>query len=159
VSSTAGNPTSPPASDPAQGQGGQGGEAGRIKSLDDRFTAIETEQKEQRGILGRIEQALTGGGPPKGTTGGSASPSSSAGGSSSSEPGSAGLSIAEQVRRGVEEIEAKRRADAEAQAARDAESAWRKDVEDRLPERRPAEPAPGRKSRLQRILVGKPDQR
>lgn len=36
-------------------------EEGRIQSLDDRFGAIETEQKEQRGVLDQILTAVSGG--------------------------------------------------------------------------------------------------
>ena len=126
------------------------GEEDRIKSLDDRFGAIEAEQKEQRGILGRIEAALTGGHSPKAGI----SPESGTVSDSSS-----GLSVAEQVKRGVQEIEERKQREADEKAVKDADSAWRKNIDERLAERRPAEPATGRKTKLQQALFGKADER
>jgi hypothetical protein len=142
-SSQTGNP--PPASPPGDG------EAGRIKTIDSRFTALEEEQRKQGGILERIERALGGGGQ-------SAAPDPPAGTGGDTAPAGAG-SIAEQVRRGVEEIQARQRADAEAAAAATKEQAWRQSVEDRLLERRPTEPMTGVRHRIQRALFGKQDER
>jgi hypothetical protein len=143
-SSPAGNP--PPDSPPGDG------EAGRIKTIDSRFTALEEEQRKQGGILERIERALGGGAAP------ASQPDPPAGTGGDTAPAWAG-SIAEQVRRGVEEIQAKQRADAEAAEAATKEQAWRQSIEDRLAERRPTEPATGVKNRIQRALFGKQDQR
>lgn len=110
-----------------------------------RVGAIETEQQRQGGILERIEQALAG--------------SPKAGGPSSGNDDPPGESVADQVRRGVEEIEAKKQRDAAEQAAKDADAAWRASVDERLPERKPSEPATGRKTKLQERLFGKADAR
>lgn len=115
--------------------------------LAERVGAIEAEQQRQGGILERIEQALAGN--PKAT--GTSSDTTT------DTPG--GLSVAEQVRKGVEEIEARKAAEAEAKAKADAESAWRASIESRLPERRPSEPATGRKAKLQERMFGKADAR
>lgn len=141
---------------PAPSQGDS--ESSRIKTLDDRFGAIETEQKEQRSILSRIESALTGGSP-KASGPGSATPSGATGGAQGTPPDSSGLSVAEQVRRGVEEIEARKQKEAADKAAADSDQAWRKSVDDRLAERKPAEPRTGRKTKLQHALFGKQDDR
>ena len=123
-------------------------EASRIKSLDDRFGALEREQAEQRGILGRIEQAITGGL--------GKAPSGAASDSNSQAPG--GPSIREQVAAGVAEIQARQQREQQAAAAADADKQWRAGVDQQLAERRPTEPATGGKARLQRALIGKPDQ-
>ena len=148
MTSDAGSQSSPPAE--------TAGEEGRIRSLEERFGAIETEQKEQRGIMARIEAALTGG-RPKANPGASAQ--NNDGGMPQDSSTGSGMSVAEQVRRGVEEIEAKKQRDADEKAAKDADSAWRKNVDERLAERRPAEPATGRKTKVQRALFGKADAR
>jgi hypothetical protein len=138
----------PPPGSPPPGDG----EAGRIKSIDTRFTAIEEEQRKQGGILERIERALGGGAPKE--------PSADPAGSGTDDTTPAGgVSIKEQIRRGVQEIQDKQRADAEAAAAATQEQAWRQSVEDRLPERRPTEPMTGVKNRIQRALFGKQDER
>lgn len=149
MTSDAGSQSSPPAGD-------AGGEEGRIKSLDDRFGKIEHEQAEQRGILSRIEQAL-GGRPKVPGTGSASSPPTESG--SRTEPDGTGLSIAEQVKRGVAEIEERKQREAAEQQAKDADQAWRKGVDERLAERRPAEPRTGRKVKLQRALFGRQDDR
>lgn len=131
---------------PAQGSGQPDSESGRIQSLDDRFGAIESEQQRQGGVLERIEQILSGG---KAPAGGSSAPAAAAG----------GPSIAEQVRRGVEEIEQRRQREQQAQQAQQADQQWRQSVESRLFERRPAEPATGRRNKLQRFLFGQADER
>jgi len=128
------------------------GEPGRIKSIDTRFTAIEEEQRKQGGILERIERALGGGAPKE------PSPDPAGTGTGDTTP-AGGVSIAEQIRRGVQEIQDKQRADAAATEAATKEQAWRQSVEDRLPERRPTEPATGAKNRIRRALFGKPDER
>jgi hypothetical protein len=143
--------SNPAAANPPPGSTPPGdGEAGRIKSIDTRFTALEEEQRKQGGILERIERALGGGAPP-------ASPPDPAGSGTDAPP--AGESIKEQIRRGVQEIQDKQRADADAQAAVTKEQAWRQSVEDRLLERRPTEPMTGVKNRIQRALFGKQDER
>jgi hypothetical protein len=111
-------------------------EASRIKSLDQRFGSIEAEQQRQSGILERIESVLAG-------------KRAGAPGAPADQP-----DIAAQVRKGVEEIEAQRKAEADAAAAQQKDADWRKSVDDRLAEQRPAEPASGRKTRLQRVLFG-----
>lgn len=119
--------------------------------LAERVGAIETEQQRQGTVLEEIKSLLTNS--PKET--GGTPPSAS--GVTASPP--AGPSIAEQVRKGVEEIEAQKAKEAQAQAAADADKAWRASVDERLPERKPSEPATGRKARLQARLFGKPDPR
>lgn len=119
------------------------------RTLDDRMSAVETEQREQRGILNRIEGLLTG---PKSSSG----PDSP---QSATETDSSGLSVAEQVKRGVAEIEAKRKKDEAAKAKADEADAWKKSVEEKLAERKPAEPKTGRKAKLQERLFGKADAR
>lgn len=117
--------------------------------LAERVGAIETEQREQRGILERIEAALG-----KGST----APTSPESGTGSGSP-EVSPSVAEQVRRGVEEIEAEKQRKAEAEARENADKAWRASVDERLPERRPSEPATGRKQKLAERMFGKADAR
>lgn len=136
-----GDGTAAPATEPPKGE-----------PLAERVGAIETEQQRQGGILERIEQALAANPKASGTGG-----ATSQGSSTESEPG--GLSVAEQVRKGVEEIEAEKQRKAEAEAAAAGEAAWRASVDERLPERKPSEPATGRKVKLQERLFGKADQR
>lgn len=124
-------------------------EAPAKPELAERVGAIEEEQQRQGGILERIEQALAGQSPKASGSGSGSSPES--------EPG--GLSVAEQVRRGVEEIEARKQAEAQAQADREAAEGRLKAIEERLPERKPSEPATGRKVKLQERLFGKADTR
>jgi hypothetical protein len=152
LTSDAGSQNSGPA---GNSQGGDP-EAARIQTLDQRFGAIEAEQKEQRGLLTEI-RGLLGGSPkaPSGGPGGSGGPHSGSSPDPSSSPASP--SVAEQVRQGVKEIEAEKEREAKAKAAADADSAWRATVEQALAERRPAEPGTGFRARLQRGLVGKPD--
>lgn len=120
--------------------------------LAQRVGAIEAEQQRQGTVLEEIKGLLTK--DPKASGTGSASSQGS-----STEPPSGGLSVAEQVRRGVEEIEARKQAEAEAAAAADADKAWRASVDERLPERKPSEPATGRKVKLQERLFGRADAR
>ena len=115
--------------------------------LAERVGAIETEQKRQGTMIEEIKGLLTG------------SPKDPAGGTGGSENSPPGPSVAEQVRKGVEEIEARKAKEAADKEASDRESAWRADVESRLPERRPSEPATGRKQKLQERLFGKADAR
>lgn len=118
--------------------------------LAERVGAIEAEQQRQGGILERIEQALAGSPKASGTPSTTPTPDGETAG---------GLSIEEQVRQGVEKIEAKKQADAEAAAAKDADAAWRASVDERLPERKPAEVVPGRKAKLAERMFGKADAR
>lgn len=115
--------------------------------LAERVGAIEAEQQRQGTVLQEIKGMLAG------------APKDPAGGTGGSENSPPGQSVAEQVRRGVEEIEARKKREADEAAARDADSAWRANVDQRLAERRPAEPATGRKARLQARMFGKPDPR
>lgn len=119
----------------------------KAEPLAERVGAIEAEQQRQGGILERIEQALAG------------SPKASTTSSDTTTDTPGGLSVTEQVRKGVEEIEARKAKEAEAQAAKDAAEGRLRSIEDRLPERKPSEPATGRKTRLQERLFGKPDPR
>lgn len=144
MSSDAGSQSSGPAT---SGQPGDG-EAGRIQSLEDRFGKIEAEQARQGGILAEIKELV--GGPKAGT-----SPPASGSSQPPAPPGTP--SVADQVRKGVEEIEAKKAADAKAAADADADRTWRASVDERLAERKPAEPGTGFRNRLQRALVGRPD--
>ena len=121
----------------------------KAEPLEQRVGAIETEQQRQGGILERIEQALAGS--PKAT------PPTATDSGTDGKP--EGVSVAEQVRQGVEEIEARKAKEAADAAAKDADSAWRASVDERLPERKPSEPATGRKAKLQERLFGKPDAR
>ena len=116
--------------------------------LAERVGAIEAEQQRQGGILERIEQALSKGDGPK-----------DPGNSSPTSPDTGPGSVAEQVRKGVEEIEAEKQRKADAEARENADKAWRASVDERLPERKPSEPATGRKAKLQARLFGKPDPR
>ena len=127
-----------PTPDPEQPKG---------EPLAERVGAIETEQQRQGGILERIEQALAG------------SPKASTTSSDTTTDTPGGLSVAEQVRKGVEEIEARKAKEAADAAAKDADSAWRASVDERLPERKPSEPATGRKAKLQERMFGKADAR
>jgi hypothetical protein len=133
---------SPPPPDPAAA----GTEEGRVQSLDARFAAQDAKID---GLGGKLDDILGRlGGSPKGPTGGSGSAS----GSPSPEPG--GKSIADQIREGVDRIEAEKTRKAKAKADGDAAEARLRSIEQRLPERPPADPAPGRKRGLQRILFG-----
>lgn len=122
-------------------------EAPKGEPLAERVGAIETEQQRQGTVLEEIKGLLTN------------SPKGQAGGTDGSENSPPALSVAEQVRRGVEEIEAEKQRKAEAEAAAAGEAAWRASVDERLPERKPSEPATGRKVKLQERLFGKADQR
>lgn len=120
----------------------QDGEAGRVKSLDDRFGALEHEQSEQRGMLSQILGKLGGGGDaPKGepvTRGDDplAGP----------DPGS----MAEQMRQAVRDVRAE-----EAQAEKDRQHSA---DHDRLrtpdPEKAPREVMIRGKAKLQKIMFG-----
>jgi hypothetical protein len=134
-----GDGTSPPATEPPKGE-----------PLAERVGAIEAEQQRQGGILERIEQALAGSPKASGTPSTGPTPDGGTTG---------GLSVAEQVRQGVEEIEARKAKEAADAAAADADKAWRASVDERLPERKPSEPATGRKVRLQERLFGRADAR
>ena len=123
----------------------------KAEPLAERVGAIEAEQQRQGGILERIEQALAGS--PKASGG---TPPSASG---VTEPPPAGPSIAEQVRKGVEEIEARKAKEAADKEAADKEAAWRASVDERLPERKPSEPATGRKQKMQERIFGKADAR
>lgn len=127
---------------PTQGQPGAG-----PKSVDDRLDAQDEKIAGIGETVGKIWDKISGGTPKEST----APPAQG-----EPEPG---LSVAEQVRRGVEEIRAKDKQDADDAAAADADQSWRKSVDDRLAERKPAEPATGARTKLQRALFGKPDQR
>lgn len=120
------------------------------KTDHERIGAIEAEQQRQGGVLDKIVGMLGGAGPKAGTSQGS-------GTESGSPPAS--LSVAEQVRQGVAEIRAREKQEADDKAAQDEDSAWRKSVDDRLAERRPDAPLTGRKSRFQRALFGRQDER
>jgi hypothetical protein len=133
-----GDGTAPPAPEP------------KGEPLAERVGAIEAEQQRQGTVLEEIKGLLT-----KDPKAGAASSNSG----SAPESGTGGLSVAEQVRRGVEEIEAKKQAAAEAKARADSDAAWRASVDERLPERKPSEPATGRKVKLQERLFGKADAR
>ena len=145
----AGTPSTPQADPPAAPAGdGTDPEAARVRSLDDRFAA---QDEKIAGLGGKLDTIL-------GKLGGEASPKPGISAASGPDGGSAGKSIADQVREGVEKLEKERKQKADQQAAADSDAAWRKEVEERLPERAPQPPAPGIKQRIQRIMVGRPDQ-
>jgi hypothetical protein len=112
-----------------------------------RLSAMEAEQERQGGLLQQILGRLPGKG--------AAAPT---GGPSPAAP-DAGQDIGELVRKGVAEIQAKQQADADAAAAQQQADDWRKSVDARLAERRPAEPVTGVRARMQRALFGSHDQR
>lgn len=144
--------TTPAGQDPGQQQqppAGTDPEAGRIKSLDQRFGAIEAKQAEHDSKLDRILAALPGGTPKSSDSGGT-------GGSSPTPATGAGTSnIAQLVRQGVAELDAERQQREAADKAAAADKAWRSSVDQRLAEHPPAEPAGKMRRRLQRALLGK----
>lgn len=104
---------------------------------DARIGRLEAEQARQGGLLEEIKAALTGRG----------------GGSNPPAPEPA-QDAAAQVREGVAKIERERAEAADAAAAGQADKDWRANVERQLAERKPGEPATGRKAKLRRFLVG-----
>lgn len=142
------NPTSDPQQNPDTGSGPAGDrEAARIRSLDERFSAIESEQASQRGLLQEIRDAITGGHADPGD--GQADPG---------ETEAAGPpNIGAEVRRQIAEADQRRAAEEE----RKEGQTWRQTVEERLealkPEQAPREAQTGRKGTLQRIMFGRPD--
>lgn len=141
--------SSPPPADPAAPPAPADPEATRIKSIDDRFAAQDAKID---GLGSKIDQVL-------GKLGGAPAPAPAAAGAGPAEPPAGGLSIAEQVRRGVAEIEAEKARKAAADQADADAASWRKSVDDKLAERPPAERATGAKTRMQRFLFGRPDER
>jgi len=144
--------TTPPAQQQApaaDSSTAQDPEAGRIQALDDRFGAIETEQREQRGILDKVLAAVTPGGdaaPPGGHAAGSGAASGAA------PLPSPAAAIAQQVRDEIAAADARR-------AQQDADKAWRDDVtatvEKVKAEQQPRPPQTGIRARLQRAMIGK----
>lgn len=133
----------PPAGEPDK-------EAGRIRSLDERFKAIETEQADQRGMLEQIRDAVTGG-----HTG--ADGDQGEGAPAAPGPGEQRHGIGAEVRRQIEEAEKRRAAEEGERKAGE----WRQSVEDRLealkPEAAPREPQTGFRGRVQRAMFGRAD--
>ena len=122
--------------------GGQGdGEAGRVKALDDRFAAIENEQREQRGILDKIAAAVGGG------QGGAP-----AGGGQGGAPVPPVASIADQVRQEIADADQRRRAEED-------EKTWRAGVTEFIEqvkaEKAPRPPQTGLAARARRAVLGK----
>lgn len=116
--------------------------------IDERFTAIETEQREQRGILDKVLAAVTPGGAP---------PAPGATGSSGQDPAPAGLQLSDvqaQVRAEIEAADKRRRAEED-------EATWRAGVSEVVEtvknERAPREPVSGIRGRLQALVIGRPE--
>lgn len=130
---------------PAAAEGAEGATAGQ--PLDNRLTRIEQTQEQQGGILQRIEQALRGRGadPPPSSSTAAAGPAP-------------GPSIAQQIAEGVHMIEQRREAGARQTAEQQAAEARLQRIEQRLPSHRPQPPMTGFKRKLQRFLVGRPDE-
>ena len=133
-----GNPSSGQNSGAPAGGGGDR-EANRIRSLDERFGAIESEQRAQRGILEQLRDALTGD-----DDGGGG------GGAVTGDPAPGGADMGEQMRQAIRDVRAEdAAAEAERQHAAD---------HDRLrqppAERQPREVGVRGRDRLQRVLFG-----
>lgn len=124
-------------------------EGARVRSLDARFSAIENEQREQRGLLDQIAAAVTGGGAP-----GAAAPPAGADGAGAPGGGAMPAGIPQLVR---EEI----RAADERRKAEESQEAWRKGVDEVVEKVRaeaaPRDPETGIRGRLQRALFGRED--
>lgn len=127
---------------PAGGGQGDGGEAGRVKALDERFAAIETEQREQRGILDKIAAAVGGGG-----QGGA--PGGQGQGGTPVPPVS---SIADQVRQEIADADQRRKAEED-------DKTWRAGVSEVIEqikaEKAPRPPQTGLAARVRRVVLGK----
>ncbi len=115
------------------------GEAGRVKSLDDRFGAIEARQEKQEGLLEQILGKLGGGG-------GEAEPVTRGDEPAAPSPGE----MAEQMRQAVRDVRAEEAAE-QARAAHDADHAKMRTPE---PEQTPREVMIRGKARLQRLMFG-----
>jgi hypothetical protein len=126
-------------------EGQDEGEAGRIKSLDERFAAIEDTQAEQGGKLDQILSKLggLGGGGTEVPKGGSAGPT----GGDTGSGGDLGSAVQAELAKikAAEEAEAKARGDADWRAGVDAKLAL-------VPERQPREPQKGPKGGLQKFF-------
>lgn len=132
---------------PPAGDGQGDGEAGRVKALDERFGAIETEQREQRGILDKIAATLTGGGggtPPAGDGG--------QGQGQGGGPVPSARSIADQVREEIAAADQRRKAEED-------DKTWRAGitevVEQVKAEKAPRPPQTGFAARARRVVLGK----
>jgi hypothetical protein len=130
-------PTDPPADPPAGGDT----EADRIRSLDDRFGALERTQEEQGGMLRAILDKLPGGGEGQ-----------AAGATPTPAPGT---DIQSTVRAEIDAANKRREAEEKAQEGEN----WRKHVDEALeqlrPEATPREPQTGVRGRLQRLTFGR----
>lgn len=115
-------------------------EEGRVKSLDDRFGAIETEQAEQRGLLEQISsavQGLTG-------TGGKLTPASHTEAQQRTEDRlDRPSSVQEQVRAELARAQAERQAEADKDAAKSEREQMLERMA-RLEEKAPRPPVPWR---------------
>jgi hypothetical protein len=135
--------TDPPADPAAAPPEGTDPEADRIKSLDDRFGAIERTQEEQGGMLRAILDKLPGG------SGGDGP------GAGATPTPAAGSDIQSTVRAEIEAANRRREAEEKARA----DEGWRKHVDEALeqlkPEATPREPQTGVRGRLQRITFGR----
>lgn len=139
-----GNAADSQAQPPAQAAAETGDQAD-VAALDQRVGAIETEQREQRGILDKVLAAVTGGAP--------AAAGPAAGAAAGAAPPDA-ASIAAQVRREIAEADQRRQ-------VQDEDKRWRDDVtqvvERVKQESAPREPETGFRGRLQRLVIGKQD--
>lgn len=137
-----------PAPAPAQGQppagGGGDGEAARVQALDARFAQIETEQREQRGILDKIAAAVGQGGAPAGGQGD--------GGGQGAGPVPSAASIAAQVRQEIADADQRRKAEED-------DKTWRAGVNEVVEkikaEQQPRPPQTGLAARVRRVVLGK----
>lgn len=125
-----------------QDDGGADGGAGTEQAIDQRFSRIEAEQREQRGVLDKILTAVGGQG----------------GGRHADDPGPGAGDrsmtvdeIAAQVRREIEQADQRRKAEED-------DATWRAGVSEVVEkvkaEHGPRDPERGLRGRLQRALIG-----
>lgn len=129
--------------DPQDDGGQDNGGTGTDQAIDQRFSKIETEQREQRGVLDKILAVVSGPG-----GGRHSDPDPGPG------PGAPSMTvdeIAAQVRREIAQADERRRAEED-------DATWRAGVNDVVEkvkaEQGPRDPERGVRGRLQRILIG-----
>lgn len=134
---------------PADGAGQQQPPAGDApKTVEER---LDAQDQKIDGLAGKIDQVL-------GRLTGQDSAAAGGHGPAAADATPA-PDIPALVQQGVQKIMDKQKRDTDAATAKKADEDWRKSVDDRLAERKPAEPATGRRTGLQKFLFGAPDQR